>query len=118
MRKDLAAVLAKRLDEAAVLEKHGGAFSVAQIREFIDEIKTVGPEFITWLSEKEAMIRSGYSKGRLMAQFAQWEEQGYARKNPERPKERQYLCAIVPVRQDGGDVEDDAARAARAAVSA
>lgn len=115
---DLAHILAKRLDEAEVLERHGGAFSVQQIREFIAEIQTAGPEFITWLSEKEAMIRSGWSKPRLMTQFAQWEEQGYARKNPERPKERQYLAVVVPVRQDASDVEDDAARAARAAVGA
>lgn len=115
---DLASILAKRLDEADVLEKHGGAFSVDQIRAFIDEIKTAGPDFITWLSEKEAMIRSGWSKPRLMSHFAQWQEQGYARHNPDRSKERQYLAVIVPVRQDASDVEDDAVRAARAAVGA
>lgn len=112
---DLTQRLADILEEAAVLERNDGAFSIARVRQFVADVKMDAAEYLTWISEKQAMIRSGHKEPWFRQRFPEWERQGHARFHPDRPRERQYRQLIVPIAHDVATVEADARDAARKA---
>jgi hypothetical protein len=69
-------------------------------------------EYLTWISEADARIRSAHAPAWFRVRFPEWERQGLARWNPKRPRERQYRAIIVPLAADPRAVRADARRAA------
>lgn len=110
---DLAQVLADARGDLAVLRKHGASVPVETVAGMIDGVADAAYPFVTFISETDAIVRSDHRAPWFRQRFPDWAQQGYARYNPRRPRERQYLLAIVPLRHDVEAVKDDARRTAR-----
>jgi hypothetical protein len=78
----------------------------------IGRIASAALPFTDWLSEPEAKLRSSRSVEWLRTQFPAWESQGLARWNPARPKTRQYLRCVVPLRANLSAARDAGRREA------
>jgi hypothetical protein len=94
-RVELEQVLADAREEAAVLESNRAAFSVDRVRQLLAAVSESAEEWLTWLSEGDAMIRSGYSADWLRSRFEQWRRDGHARMNG---RSRQYRACAIPRR--------------------
>lgn len=92
---ELSQVIADAHEEAAVLERNGAAFSVERVREILRGIGKASEEYTTWLSEGDAVMRSGYSVDWLRGRFEQWKRDGNARLVG---RARQYRQCTIPRR--------------------
>lgn len=88
-------VLADYRGDAAVLRRRGHAKDAELIERLCDAVADAAEDFLTWLSEDDAMLRSGRSRAWLRAQFADWSRGGNARKDGAR---RVYRQAVIPQR--------------------
>lgn len=95
--KALEVVLADWAERAGAADYLGHARDAELIRRILADVREAARDFLTWLSESEASMRSGWSVRRLRARFSDWEHQGHARKQG---RERQYRAIIVPRRAD------------------
>ena len=109
MKLDLAEVLADLRGEAAVLRKNRATFSVDRVEEFCDRVTAAAEDYLTWLSEKDAAIRSGHSEDWLRGRFEALRRDGHARLAG---RARQYRACAIPRR---ADVINAAARGREAA---
>ena len=105
-------VLADEREDVAVLRRKGDPRTAEILERVLDRVARAAEPFTTWLSEKDAMLRSGKAVPWLRDRFPMWERQGLARRDPVHPRKRQYLECIVPVRLNLDAVRADAARAA------
>jgi hypothetical protein len=115
MGKSLEQVLADAREELPILARRNATWSVKDIGEFIDAVALAAEEWLTWLSETDAAIRSGYSETTLRGRFEQLRRDGHARLNG---KHRQYRACAVPRRANvvaAAARGRDAARALKAA---
>lgn len=110
--KSLEQVLADARGDAAVLRKQGHAAQADSIERVCGDVAEAAHEFIAWLSEGEAQLRSGRSAAWLRRQFAEWEHAGHARKDR---RQRQYRMLIVPRRADLESARQAGRAAARSA---
>jgi hypothetical protein len=110
---DLGQALTDARGDLAVLQRHGATVPIERVARLVDSIAEAAYPFVTFISETEAVVRSAHRKPWFRQRFADWQRQGYARYNPRRPKERQYLLAVVPLRHDVAAVREDARRQAR-----
>ena len=94
--EDLEQVLADELKDAAVLRRRGHEHDASLIERIVDRVRAASEEYVTWLSESEAMMRSGRSSGWLRARFVEWQSRKLARYNPRR--KREYREVVVPQR--------------------
>lgn len=99
--RDLETVLADARQRAQVLRAEGHPIQAAAIERVCDEVKQTTVSYLTWLSDKEAILRSGWSLARLRNKFGEWKALGFARYD-ERDN-RQYRESIVPPRIDGSE---------------
>ncbi len=76
---DLAAILGTMDEDAAVYERNGDTGRAAALRERAAEIRQAARDFITWLSEDEAMLRSGESRTRVKSLALRYVAAGHAR---------------------------------------
>lgn len=110
--KSLEQVIADARGEAAVLRKQGHGAQADSIERVCGDVAEAAHEFITWLSEGEAQLRSGRSGEWLRRHFAEWEAAGHARKDR---RQRFYRMLIVPRRPDLESAREAGRRAARSA---
>jgi hypothetical protein len=115
---DLSQALADARGDLAVLRKHAATVPIERVAQLVEGVAEAAYPFITFISESEAVIRSDHRAPWFRQRFADWARQGYARTNPRRPSERQYLLAIVPLRHDVEAVRADARNTAREELSA
>lgn len=97
-------VIADAREEAAVLRRHHQAAIADAIGRLADAVQASALDYLNWLSESEARLRSGHDVPWLRARFAQWAEQGLAEW---RGAKRYYRAVVIPQRPNL-----DAARAA------
>lgn len=96
---DVETVLADARQRAQLLRAEGHPIQAGSIERVCDEFAGAMRPFLTWLSESEAQLRSGWSVERLRSAFPEWEEMGCARKSGDgRRAKRQYREFIVPAR--------------------
>lgn len=114
---DLAQRLADVLEEAAVLDRNRGSFSIERVRQLVADIKMDAAEYLTWISEPQAIIRSSHKEPWFRQRFPEWQRQGHARVNP-KTKRREYRQMIVPLAHDVDAVRANARDAAREEMSA
>jgi hypothetical protein len=88
-------VLADAREDAAALRRHGHKHDAELIEALSDKVADAAFEYLNWLTEGEAKLRSGHSAAYLRARFPQWLEQGLARWDG---KKRQYRAVCVPQR--------------------
>lgn len=99
MRDDLLTlehVLADEREQAEVLRRNNHAHDAILIERVCDRVEEATADFLTWLSEPNAQLRSGRSAAWLRSQFPEWEASGHART---RNGKREYRRIIVPQRR-------------------
>lgn len=113
---DLDTVLARWRTDAAALRRNGEPAKAAVLERCAEETETAAAEWLTWLSEEEAAIRSGRSVTWLRARYRDWQPQGHARQVGRAV--RIYRAAVVPRRLAlvrAADMGREAARVERVA---
>lgn len=93
--KDLEQVVADWRGDAQVLRSRGHAHDAKLIEDFADQVTSAAEDYLRFLEESDAMLRSAKSEGWFRARYAEWESQGHARKVNGR---RQYRMLMVPQR--------------------
>lgn len=88
-------VLADAREEAAVLKRAGHPVQAQGIDRLCTAVADAAEDYLTWLTESDARLQSGWSVERLRGQFARWLDQGLARMNGKR---REYRALIIPRR--------------------
>ena len=104
-------VLADFRGEAAVLRHNGHKAQAESMERICDTLAEAMPDYLTWLSESEAVLRSGWRVRRLREAFPGWEAQGMAEK---RGRLRYYRQVMIPRRANLEAARADAERMARA----
>jgi hypothetical protein len=94
---DLAQLFADKREEVQMLARNATAVLPSFLDEFLDEFRAVAEDFITWLSETDAMLKSGLSERTLRRRFREMLDCGTARwgKNG-----REYLSCGIPNRPE------------------
>lgn len=90
---DLADVLGHWRADAKVLRRAGHTREAEQIETFAAEVERAAEEYLRWLSEADAVMRSGRRVAWLRAHFAEWQRAGNARQIGRR---REYRAVVVP----------------------
>lgn len=110
MTRTLEDVLGEVQDELPVLRKHGQAQLADTLAKFAADVRDAAEDWLTWLDEDDAMLRSDHSRKWLRARFPEWLEQGHARWHQAK---RQYRQAVVPQRGNPHAAREAGRRAGR-----
>lgn len=93
--RSLEQVLADSREDAEVLRRRGHVHDAELMTKICDEIAAAAEDYLMWVSEEDAMLRSNRSREWLRSQFPEWERLGHARREGRR---RRYRLLVVPVR--------------------
>ncbi len=93
--RSLEQILADWRGDARVLRRRGDLRLAEQLERCADEAAVAAEDYIRWLTEDDARLRSGWSLARLRRQFPVWERQGHARRDGRR---RLYRMLVIPQR--------------------
>ena len=88
-------VLADVREDAKVLERAGHVRDAQLLGGLADRVAAAAADYLVWLTESEARLRSGRTIAWLRGRFPEWERQGHARLDGRR---RLYRTLIVPTR--------------------
>lgn len=94
---ELADVLADARGDAAVLRKAGNAGQADYIDGLCDRIRDSAEDYLRWISEPDALLKSGWTDRTLRRRFAELLECGLARWND---GEREFRAIAIPQRAD------------------
>lgn len=108
--KRLEQVLADHRGEAQVLRANGHKAQADSIERVCEDVALAARDYLDWLDEDEAMLRSAKSRDFFRSRFPDWEAQGLAEW---RKKRRYYRRIIVPRRANLEAARAQAARDAR-----
>ena len=86
-------VLADWRGQAAVLRHRGHGLQAETIEQVCRDVATAAEDYLSWLSETEACLRSGRSAKWLRDRWPEWERMGNAKR---RGRYREYRMIIVP----------------------
>ena len=90
-------VLADAREDAKVLERAGHVRDARLLGGLVERVAHAAADYLVWLNEREAHLRSGRSVAWLRSRFPEWERQGHAKLDGRR---RMYRTLIVPTRAD------------------
>lgn len=93
--RTLEEVLADWRGDAAVLRRQGHEVQASLLERLASEASEAAHEFVSWLTEGEAQLRSGRSPAWLRRQFPEWERAGHAKREK---RVKLYRMLIVPRR--------------------
>jgi hypothetical protein len=96
--RDLDSVLSTWLGDATILAQYGFDREAGIIGALVRDVQDAAEDFLVFISETDAQLRSGHSEEWFRVRFASWERQGHARKNPTNQRLRQYRRVVVPTR--------------------
>lgn len=113
MAKALETLIADYREDAAALHRMMNTHDALLIERFCDEVSAAAEDYITFLSDTEAVLWSGYTKDWLRQQFPRWERDGHAKVREHGKRDRLYRRCILPRRANVGAARADAVRAAR-----
>lgn len=98
MSKPLEQVLADWRGDASVLRARGHETDATLIENLCGEVAGAAEEFIRWLSEDDARLRSGLSRRSLRRRFRELFDAGHARYNAK--GDREYRMTVIPMRAE------------------
>lgn len=107
---NLEQLLADVREEAALLRRHGHKVQADSIESVCDRVRQCMAAYLDWLTEEEAVARSGRSANWLRGQLPEWEVIGMAKRDGRR---RWYRRVIVPRRPNLEAARADAIREAQ-----
>jgi hypothetical protein len=109
---DLEIVIKRWRQDAEALARNGAPERAAVLVRCADEASASAEEWLTWLPEADARLRSGYSLPRMRALFRELQPRGHARQVG--PAKRIYRAAVIPRRQAILDAAAEGRQVARA----
>lgn len=95
MSENLEQVLADERGQAQVLRHNGHAHDADLIERVCDRVSSAAEDYLRFLEESDAQLRSNRSTDWLRSQFPKWEQQGNAKKVAGR---RYYRMLVIPQR--------------------
>lgn len=110
MTPSLEQVLADARGELPILRKHGQDAVANAIERLCDAVAASAEDYLTWLSESDAMLRTGRSVRWLRSHFPEWERAGHGRW---RAGHRQFRLLILPRRANPVGAYEAGRRAGR-----
>ena len=108
--KTLEQVLADLREEAAVLRANGHAAQAQTLERALDEVRESANDYLAWISESEAILRSGKGLDYLRSRRAAWAEDGAAEQRNGR--RWFYRRVVVPRRTLSSIAREEASREA------
>lgn len=112
MAETLEQVLADMRGDAAVLRRHGDERVAVSLERFATRAAAAADEFLTFIPETDAQLRSGHAVSWLRALYRELEPGGHA---VTRSGVRYYRALLVPRRVDRAALRARAQRLARGA---
>lgn len=105
-------VFDKWRSNAKVLRETGHEHDAILVEKVLNDISQADlvRSLLTWISESDAQLKSGFKADYFRSRFAGWEQQGFAEK---RGRVRYYRALIVPQRIHASVVRSAAHHAAR-----
>ena len=88
-------VLADWRGDAQVLRRRGHSHDAETIERICDDVATAAEDYLRFVAEDDAMLRSGRGQAWFRRQFPEWERMGHARRDGRR---RLYRVCVVPQR--------------------
>lgn len=90
-------VFADLREDANVLRRTGHTPDAETYDRILDKLAatTEVEEVLTWLSEDDAMLRSGRGRAWLRSRFTEWETRGHAKMDG---RKRRYRMIVIPQR--------------------
>lgn len=102
--------LAIAKDDVKTTGRMGGTIHPQAALDMLAAIERAAEDYLTWLPESTAMVRTGRSRRWLRAQYPAWLDQGHARQVN---GERCYRALILPRRANPSAAYEAGRRAAR-----
>ena len=112
MAQSLEDLLTELTDDAKVLANHGDERAAKLIGAIVKRVRDAAEDYLTWLSEDDATLRSNHARRWFRNQFATWAAEGNAKK--ERGRYYYRMC-IVPQRANVSAAYADGRAAGKAA---
>lgn len=109
---DLDTILRRWDDDAAALTRNGEPDKAAILVRCAAEVREAADEWLTWISEEQAALRSGRRVEWWRGQFPALLKRGHARQVGR--AKRVYRLAVVPVRDAILQAAEEGRKAARA----
>lgn len=91
-------VLLRARQDAAVLRRNHHTRDAELIEQLCEQIAKATQDFTVWLSEPQAILRSGHTRSWLRRRFPSWCEQGHARFCATSRRVREYRQLVIPHR--------------------
>ena len=110
--RDLDAVIGRWREDAAAARRIGEPDKAALLDRCATEAEAGAGEWLHWITEPEAALRSGRSAAWLRGRFREWQPQGHARQVGR--AKRVYRAAVVPRRPSLVEAANAGRAAARA----
>src|SRR5207247_7579639 len=79
--------------DAQVLRRRRHDSEAEQMERSAEAVTRAAEDYLRWLAEDEALLRSGRSRGWLRSQFPEWERAGHTRREG---RKRWYRMLVVP----------------------
>ena len=108
MTRSLEQVLADWREDAAVLRQQGHRPQAESIESLVGDVVEAAHEYLTWIGEDDAMLRSGRSQTWLRGRFPEWERASHARR---KGRKRWYRMLVVPYRANTSAAYEDGLKA-------
>lgn len=100
MADTLEQVIENARAEAAILRRNGYTAHAESLEVFAKDAERAATDYLTWLNESQAVLRSGHSVTWLRSRFARLEREGHAKLVA---RGRYYRMLAVPQKdRDGG----------------
>lgn len=93
---ELEQVIADAREEVEVIRRSGNAGQADYVEKLLDLVSGAAEDYLKWLNEADAMIKSGLAERTLRRRFRELLDCGLARYNQKR--EREYRAIAVPPR--------------------
>jgi len=86
-------VIADWRESAQALRRAGHGPTAELVDRIAREVEAAAEDYLRWLSEDDAVLRSGRRRAWLRARFPEWERAGNARRDG---RKRLYRMVVVP----------------------
>lgn len=90
---DLSQLITDKREEVAMLERAHASVQPEYLTDLLDQFKAASEDFITWLSESDAMLKSGLSERTLRRRYREMLDCGTARWGK---TGREYMAKCIP----------------------
>jgi hypothetical protein len=96
---DLEEVLARWRSDAAVLRRNDAKQNASVLERCCHEVELAAADYLTWLTEEQAMAKSGRAREWLKTRWARWQMDGNAKLDRDQ-KRRLYRSCSIPRKQN------------------